>query len=122
MAAAASRPRVFPGLMARLQSRFTKDWVELWTGAPEDPGPDPVFLIGFPRSGTTLLDQVLDAHPGVTTLEERDTVDVLRRKVDTLPGGYPEALATLEPAAINALRDDYRDRVAYHLADRRKVC
>ena len=28
----------------------------------DDP-PDPVFLIGFPRSGTTLLDQVLDSHP-----------------------------------------------------------
>jgi len=34
----------------------------------------PVFLIGFPRSGTTLLDQVLASHPEVTTLEERDTL------------------------------------------------
>jgi tetratricopeptide (TPR) repeat protein len=33
-----------------------------------------VFLIGFPRSGTTLLEQVLAAHPFVVTLEERETL------------------------------------------------
>lgn len=33
-----------------------------------------VFLIGFPRSGTTLLEQVLAAHPSVVTLEERETL------------------------------------------------
>ncbi len=32
------------------------------------------FLIGFPRSGTTLLEQVLGAHPAVVTLEERETL------------------------------------------------
>jgi tetratricopeptide (TPR) repeat protein len=34
----------------------------------------PVFLIGFPRSGTTLIDQILASHPRVTTLEERDNL------------------------------------------------
>jgi hypothetical protein len=32
------------------------------------------FLIGFPRSGTTLLEQVIGAHPYVVTLEERETL------------------------------------------------
>ena len=31
---------------------------------------DPVFLIGFPRSGTTLLDTVLRSHPGIEVLEK----------------------------------------------------
>src|SRR5690606_32893257 len=35
----------------------------------------PVFLVGFPRSGTTLLDQILDAHPSIQTLEEKRTVE-----------------------------------------------
>ncbi len=33
-----------------------------------------VFLVGFPRSGTTLLEQVLGAHPRVQTLEEAPTL------------------------------------------------
>ncbi|NOT40676.1 MAG: tetratricopeptide repeat protein [Alphaproteobacteria bacterium] len=41
------------------------------TSAPPNP---PVFLIGFPRSGTTLVDQILASHPQVTTLEERDSL------------------------------------------------
>jgi Tfp pilus assembly protein PilF len=33
-----------------------------------------VFMVGFPRSGTTLLENVLGAHPAVVTLEEKDTL------------------------------------------------
>lgn len=33
-----------------------------------------MFLLGFPRSGTTLLEQVLAAHPRVATLEEAPTL------------------------------------------------
>lgn len=46
----------------------------------EKPFPQPgapaqhAFLLGFPRSGTTLLEQVLESHPGVTTSGERDTL------------------------------------------------
>ncbi|MBI1212473.1 MAG: tetratricopeptide repeat protein [Alphaproteobacteria bacterium] len=44
-----------------------------WSKAPPSVR-SPVFLVGFPRSGTTLLDQVLASHPNVTTLEERDVL------------------------------------------------
>jgi len=37
-------------------------------------GDAPVFLIGFPRSGTTLLEQVLDGHPAIATIEEQPTL------------------------------------------------
>ncbi len=40
---------------------------------------EPVFLVGFPRSGTTLLDQILSSHSRITVLEERETLqDVLQ--------------------------------------------
>lgn len=45
-----------------------------WRAAPPANGPTPAFLVGFPRSGTTLLDQILASHPKITTLEERDTL------------------------------------------------
>ena len=40
-----------------------------------------VFLVGFPRSGTTLLDQVLASHPDVQTMEERDLPDGFGRRI-----------------------------------------
>ncbi len=45
---------------------------QTWSTAPQPDVRDPVFLVGFPRSGTTLLDQVLASHPSIVTLEERD--------------------------------------------------
>ena len=69
----------------------------------------PVFLLGFPRSGTTLLDQILASHPDVTTLEERDT----------LVDGAAELMSSeetfgrwsgLPPAEIERLRGLYWQR------------
>jgi hypothetical protein len=40
--------------------------------APATPSGQHVFLIGFPRSGTTLLEVILEGHPDVVTLEERE--------------------------------------------------
>ena len=49
------------------------------TGTNPDGAAGHVFLTGFPRSGTTLLEQVLASHPGVIALEEQDTlVDAVR--------------------------------------------
>src|SRR6202008_4508547 len=71
----------------------------------------PVFLVGFPRSGTTLLDQILASHPQVTTLEERDTlvdaVGLLMR-----PGFGLEQWAALPDGTIEALRERYWQHVA----------
>ena len=67
----------------------------------------PVFFIGFPRSGTTLLEQVLSSHPRVQTLEEKRTVSELVNLIAAWAGGYPSALATLSAADIAQLRAAY---------------
>jgi tetratricopeptide (TPR) repeat protein len=50
--------------------------VEAWAPAPAVPRafetPAPVFLVGFPRSGTTLLDQILSSHSAIVCLEESE--------------------------------------------------
>jgi tetratricopeptide (TPR) repeat protein len=71
----------------------------------------PVFLVGFPRSGTTLLDQILDAHPDVQVIEEQPMVRKLRDGVEALTGGYPKALATLREGQRRKLRNLYWDEV-----------
>ena len=108
----------FPELIERLRRRFTRDWVASWTPPPaKETVASPVFLIGFPRSGTTLLDQILDAHPALSTMEEKDAIDVVRREVDRLPGGYPDALADLSGSQIERLRRLYFAEVTRHLGD-----
>lgn len=89
---------------------FTPAWVAGWQPLPEPPPLPfrPAFLVGFPRSGTTLLEQILDAHPEVIGLEEQG---YLEEALSDLPGGYPQGLATLAPAGHAALRARYADAV-----------
>lgn len=75
-----------------------------------------VFLLGYPRSGTTLVENVLASAPDVVALEERDTLvdtdDVLVANDGTMP-----ALNTLEPATIDRLRAAYWGRVTTMAGD-----
>jgi tetratricopeptide (TPR) repeat protein len=50
-----------------------------WSKDTESDRPDPVFLVGFPRSGTTLLDQALSAHSEIEVLEEIELFADVRR-------------------------------------------
>ena len=49
---------------------FTPEYMSGWSETPVDERPSPVFLVGFPRSGTTLLDTILMSHPNIEVLEE----------------------------------------------------
>ena len=102
----------YPRLIERLQGRFTQDWVKSWTPSVPDETPPPVFLIGFPRSGTTLLDQILNAHPALHTMEEKPALDVAKKTVERLPGGYPDALAAMTTEDVDSLRRVYFAEVA----------
>lgn len=52
-------------LFATLEQTFTGDWLDAQRGGCFDAGP--VFIVGQPRTGTTLLDRMLDAHPAATS-------------------------------------------------------
>lgn len=71
----------------------------------------PVFLIGFPRSGTTLLDQILDSHPRIQVLEERPLLSPLRERLESSPDGYPDALASLTASQRDELRALYHTQL-----------
>lgn len=95
-------------LIDRLRRTFTAPWVNSWThiNISDDIRP-PVFLIGFPRSGTTLLDQILDSHPQVTVIEEKPVLAAIRERVEAMAGGYPDALAGLSDHDVAELRAGY---------------
>lgn len=75
----------------------------------------PVFLLGFPRSGTTLLEQILDSHPALQTLEEKGAVSALVRAFENMAQGCQNALAELTQIQILQLRTIYFDEVARHI-------
>jgi tetratricopeptide (TPR) repeat protein len=75
-----------------------------------------VFLVGFPRSGTTLLEQALAAHPQVTALEEAPTLAEARREFMATPEGL-ERLARLAGSEADRWRADYWRVVREHGAD-----
>lgn len=82
---------------------MTPEWVSRWREeAEKDPRPAPVFLVGFPRSGTTLLDTMLMGHPNIEVLEEEPT---LHRAFEIFPN-YEE-LPTAPDDKIQAARDAY---------------
>jgi hypothetical protein len=75
----------------------------------DDPS-DPVFLVGFPRSGTTLLENVLASHPQISTIEERDTLGTATAAFLTEETGL-ERLENLDREQIAEWRGDYWQRV-----------
>ncbi len=107
------------GYLARigvLTERFTSDWVAGWRNLESGPGPSGlVFLVGFPRSGTTLLDTILRSHADIAVVEEMPSVLLMREAVERLPGGYPDGLAELDPAHLEALRHVYFTELDKHL-------
>jgi tetratricopeptide (TPR) repeat protein len=69
------------------------------------------LLGGHPRSGTTLLEQVLDSHPDITSVEETEIFhdDAYMPLANRMPEGTP-ILSFLEPAPVDALQ---RSRANY---------
>ena len=87
------------------------DWKPI-DGPPETR--DVAFLFGFPRSGTTLLNQVLDGHPAITTIEEKPVASKITAGLRAMPRGYPFALADLDAIDVEWLRDAYFRAAAEH--------
>ncbi len=75
------------------------------------PSPDPIFIVGMPRAGSTLVEQILASHSQVEGTAELPnilaTVQQLSARPDAHGRRYPENLPTLDPAALRAMGEDY---------------
>ncbi len=79
------------------------------------PAPDPIFILGLPRSGSTLIEQILASHSAVEgTMELPDVTSMARRlsgaKTTKDASAYPEILTTLSPDDLKALGEEFLDR------------
>lgn len=112
-AIAEAPPRRGPSFRESIEAdlaRWTPEWAARWApplGA--DPARrDPVFLVGFPRSGTTLLDTMLMGLPDLCVLEERPVMAEILRMLGNAD------LAALTPEQCGQLRDAYFDSALRH--------
>lgn len=99
-----------PATIARLTEFVKAADPATWTKAEPDGLATPAFLVGFPRSGTTLLEQVLAAHAGVVALEEQENFADAVGSLLLAPGAL-ERWAALPPSELTAHRRAYWQRV-----------
>ena len=89
-----------------------------WKPLPSAPaGRQPVFVVGFPRSGTTLLEQMLDAHPDFRSMDERAFIHDLIEAMEMAGQPYPAGLANFTASEADQLRAVYFRRVAQVIPD-----
>lgn len=100
---------------------WTDSWAGSWRPAePADGQRDPIFLVGFPRSGTTLLDTMLMGQDELSVLEERPMMSRVAEMMDQrdLPTMSPERIAEVRGAYFDIARgfgwDDSRWLVDKH--------
>jgi len=74
--------------------------------------PDPIFIVGLPRSGSTLIEQILASHSQVEgTMELAEIPRLVHqlsgREINDESPLYPQVLGTLSAAAVARVRADY---------------
>jgi tetratricopeptide (TPR) repeat protein len=124
----AARQRMLPNQQARegylksldlIRAAVTPELARRWAEhLPKDSIPAPAFLVGFPRSGTTMTERALGAHPAIRSIEERPTFEACKGQVAKLVGAYAlqtrplgEVFDALSPKQVTSLRSFYWDQV-----------
>ena len=72
-----------------------------------DPAPDPIFIVGMPRSGSTLVEQILASHSMVEGTHELPDIEMLARSIGPVDAGHVDALLRCEPHQLAALGASY---------------
>ena len=100
-----------------LMTVFSSDFVKRLrgTGHPSDL---PIFVLGMPRSGTTLTEQIIASHPQVHGAGElRDLNDLASRVVSPAGREYPLSMSGLNPQGLQLLGNEYLKRLVARAPD-----
>jgi tetratricopeptide (TPR) repeat protein len=72
--------------------------------------PDPIFILGMPRAGSTLIEQILSSHSQVEGTMELPDIPVLAARTSEGGQKYPEGLQDIAPEELRRLGEDYLQR------------
>lgn len=105
--------------LAEEQTKCTTTWLQDFSCHSDDGHADPIFLVGFYRSGTTLLEQILAAHSRIQSIDETGLIPELLKELHRrLPDGrlhWTERIATLGRGITAELRRHYWQRAELHM-------
>ncbi len=102
----------------RIRAVFDAGFLARHAGAG-DPDPAPIFVVGLPRSGSTLIEQVLASHPAVDATHELPEVGRLIQQIGrdrTDRVAYPEAVRDYDTAGWAALGRSYLEHTRRYRA------
>jgi tetratricopeptide (TPR) repeat protein len=112
--------RYDPNQLTREIDQFIEMAESLQFTAPLDmAGPVPIFLISLPRSGSTLLEQMLGRHPQIEAVGELPYIQSMLRSMFELhlrrePISVPALVQRLSPQQMRGLAQDYLERASLH--------
>jgi tetratricopeptide (TPR) repeat protein len=104
--------------LRRSQAFFTREFFEARAGWG-CPAPDPIFVVGLPRAGSTLVEQILASHSQVEGTQELPDLIAMAKRLggkgrSGAESAYPEALASLTEEAVRELGEEYLERTRVH--------
>ena len=90
-----------------------------------DPNPQPVFVFGMPRSGTSLVEQILSSHPAVHGAGELNAMPECARRLGAAAGAgpqdYPRAAGRVEPDTARQVAAQYLDMLRRDCAGAERI-
>jgi tetratricopeptide (TPR) repeat protein len=106
-------PKRIQAHVARAKALFTAEFFAERAGCGANAA-DPIFIVGLPRSGSTLIEQILASHSQVEGTMELPDVPALAQTVAERAGDealrYPQALAELPASRLRSIGEDYLER------------
>lgn len=129
----AHEPARFEERLARIRGIFTKDALEARGVAPgaRTHATTPIFIVGMPRAGSTLVEQILASHSLVEGTRELPVISNVTKKIALSrvlvnPDVYPERVLEFDRAQLDALGEDcllgmaeYRSTTLPYVIDKR---
>jgi tetratricopeptide (TPR) repeat protein len=111
-------PDVIAQRCNRLKAVFTKAFFESRRGVGCQAA-GPIFIVGMPRAGSTLVEQILSCHPAIEGMNELPELITLARELRDLaesdnPGAYADVLAAMDAGALQDLGGRYLERIRVH--------
>ena len=101
--------------LARAREQYTADFFRAREGMGAK-ARDPIFIVGLPRAGSTLIEQILASHSAVEgTMELPEIISITRAlRADARGSTYHEALARMDADELRALGEQYIERTRIH--------
>lgn len=108
-------------LVENIRNIFTPERIAALSGQGDDTNV-PIFVLGMPRSGTTLTETILASHPDVFGAGELpDLLQVAAEPVNGSDAGYPLNLATLDGATLKQMGAKYLAQIRQRAPEAKRI-